>query len=166
MKDERNLGGGTSSQRVARNSALHFMSLGLPALTALFLVPVTVSALGPARFGLLALAWAVAEGSGMFDFGMGRATVRQSLRSDGALAAAVLTRSWDRARRLQEGLAGRGMETGLRVLTNSRNRLSSTCRSRNARSGGSLLMSRSTTSMWCWSRKLLALRHVVQVGFQ
>jgi cobalt/nickel transport system permease protein len=28
----------------------------------------------------------------------------------------VLTRSWDRARRLQEGLAGRGLETGLRVL--------------------------------------------------
>jgi cobalt/nickel transport system permease protein len=28
----------------------------------------------------------------------------------------VLTRSFDRARRLQVGLAGRGMETGLRVL--------------------------------------------------
>ena len=64
------------SQRVARNSALYFLSLGLPAVTALFLVPVTVRSLGPARFGLLALAWAVAEGSGMFDFGLGRATVR------------------------------------------------------------------------------------------
>jgi O-antigen/teichoic acid export membrane protein len=61
---------------VAQNSALYFLSLGLPALTALFLVPVTVHYLGPARFGLLALAWAVAEGSGMFDFGLGRATVR------------------------------------------------------------------------------------------
>jgi len=47
---------------------------------------------------------------------MGYATVRGSYRSSGALAAAVLTRSWDRARRLQDGLAGRGMETGLRVL--------------------------------------------------
>jgi cobalt/nickel transport system permease protein len=47
---------------------------------------------------------------------MGYATVRGSYRSSGALAAAVLTRSWDRARRLQEGLAGRGLETGLRVL--------------------------------------------------
>ena len=65
-----------SSHRVARNSALHFLSLGLPAAAALFLVPVTVRSLGPARFGLLALAWAVAEGSGMFDFGLGRATVR------------------------------------------------------------------------------------------
>ena len=47
---------------------------------------------------------------------MGYATVRGSYRSSGALAAAVLTRSWDRARRLTDGLAGRGMETGLRVL--------------------------------------------------
>ncbi|MEP6506617.1 MAG: oligosaccharide flippase family protein [Gemmatimonadales bacterium] len=61
---------------MAQNSALYFLSLGLPAITALFLVPLTVRSLGPARFGLLALAWAVAEGSGMFDFGLGRATVR------------------------------------------------------------------------------------------
>jgi O-antigen/teichoic acid export membrane protein len=66
----------SASHKVARNSALHFLSLGLPAAAALFLVPITVRSLGPARFGLLALAWAVAEGSGMFDFGLGRATVR------------------------------------------------------------------------------------------
>jgi cobalt/nickel transport system permease protein len=47
---------------------------------------------------------------------MGYSSVRRSYRSSGALAAAVLTRSWDRARRLQDGLAGRGLETGLRVL--------------------------------------------------
>jgi cobalt/nickel transport system permease protein len=47
---------------------------------------------------------------------MGHATVRGSYRSSGMLAAAVLTRSWDRARRLTDGLAGRGLETGLRVL--------------------------------------------------
>jgi cobalt/nickel transport system permease protein len=51
---------------------------------------------------------------------MGYATVRSSYRSSGALAAAVLTRSWDRARRLQDGLAGRGLETGLRVLRETR----------------------------------------------
>ena len=50
----------------------------------------------------------------------GTPSLRRSLRSDGALAAAVLTRSWDRARRLQDGLAGRGMETGLRVLPEER----------------------------------------------
>jgi cobalt/nickel transport system permease protein len=47
---------------------------------------------------------------------MGYSSMRRSYRSSGALAAAVLTRSFDRARRLQQGLAGRGMETGLRVL--------------------------------------------------
>jgi cobalt/nickel transport system permease protein len=47
---------------------------------------------------------------------MGYSSVRRSYRSSGALAAAVLTRSWDRARRMQEGLAGRGMDSGLRVL--------------------------------------------------
>ena len=67
---------GPTSQRVARNSALYFFSLALPAVAAVALVPVTVRYLGPARFGLLALAWAVAEGAGMFDFGLGRATVR------------------------------------------------------------------------------------------
>ena len=47
---------------------------------------------------------------------LGYSSVRRSYRSSGALAAAVLTRSWDRARRLQDGLAGRGMEAGLQVL--------------------------------------------------
>lgn len=68
--------GSSASHRVARNGLLHFLSLALPAVTALFLVPVTVHALGAARFGILALTWALAEGSGMLDFGLGRATVR------------------------------------------------------------------------------------------
>jgi cobalt/nickel transport system permease protein len=51
---------------------------------------------------------------------MGHSTWRRSYLSSGALAAAVLTRSWDRARRLQEGLAGRGMEAGLAVLPEAR----------------------------------------------
>ena len=61
---------------MARNGALYFASLALPALAAVFLVPVTVRALGPSRFGLLALAWALAEGTGMFDLGLARTTVR------------------------------------------------------------------------------------------
>jgi O-antigen/teichoic acid export membrane protein len=64
------------SHRVARNSVLYFVSLGVPALAALFFVPVTVHALGAVRFGLLALAWTVAESTGIFDFGLGKATVR------------------------------------------------------------------------------------------
>jgi O-antigen/teichoic acid export membrane protein len=65
-----------ASHRVARNSVLYFSSLGIPAVAALLLVPVTVRALGPSRFGLLALGWTVAETTGMFDFGLGKATVR------------------------------------------------------------------------------------------
>ena len=65
-----------TSHKVARNSVLYFASLGVPAVAAIFLVPVTVRALGPARFGLLALAWAVAESTGIFDFGLGKATIR------------------------------------------------------------------------------------------
>jgi O-antigen/teichoic acid export membrane protein len=79
-----------TSHKVARNSALYFGSLGVPAVAALFLVPVTVRALGPARFGLLALAWAVAESTGIFDFGLGKATVR--------FVGDATARGWERMR--------------------------------------------------------------------
>ncbi|MFL5482594.1 MAG: oligosaccharide flippase family protein [Gemmatimonadaceae bacterium] len=65
-----------TAAKVAKNGTLYFASLALPALAAAFLVPVTVRALGPSRFGLLALAWALAEGTGMFDLGLARTTVR------------------------------------------------------------------------------------------
>ena len=58
------------------------------------------------------------------------------------------------------------LKTGLRVLTYSRKRAESMCCSRNARVGGSRLMSISCTSTPVVSRKLLAFLHVVQVGFQ
>ena len=61
---------------------------------------------------------------------------------------------------------GRSLNTGLRVLTKSRKRPASMCFSRNARSGGFLLMSRSSTSIFCCSRKLLAFRQVVHVGLR
>ena len=68
--------GATTSRRVARNGVLHFASLGIPAVAAIVFVPITVRALGATRFGLLALAWAVAESTGVFDFGLGKATIR------------------------------------------------------------------------------------------
>jgi len=61
--------------------------------------------------------------------------------------------------------SGRSLKTGLRVLTNSRNRSLSTCFSRNSREGGVLLMSICSTSIFFASRTLLAFLHVVQVGF-
>jgi len=62
--------------------------------------------------------------------------------------------------------SGRPLKTGLRVLTKSRTRSASTCRSRNARVGGSRLMSIQSTFTPAASRKLLAFLQVVQVGFQ
>jgi O-antigen/teichoic acid export membrane protein len=87
-----------AARRVARNSAFYFASLVVPALAAVALVPVTVRALGPARFGLLALAWAIAEGSGMFDFGLGRATIRfvadATARTPERVKEVVLVSAW------------------------------------------------------------------------
>jgi len=60
--------------------------------------------------------------------------------------------------------SGRSLNTGLRVLTKSMNRFASTCRSRNSREGGCLLISISCRSTPAVSRKLLAFLHVVQVG--
>jgi len=60
--------------------------------------------------------------------------------------------------------SGRSLNTGLRVLTKSRNRSGSMCFSRNSRVGGSLLMSISLTSTPAVSRKLLAFLQVVHVG--
>lgn len=47
---------------------------------------------------------------------LGYSSPRRSMASAAALTAAVLTRSWERARRLEEGLAGRGYTTELRTL--------------------------------------------------
>ena len=51
---------------------------------------------------------------------LGYATRRATLRSAGALTAAVLTRAWSRAGRLEEGLVGRGLDGPLRVLDDAR----------------------------------------------
>lgn len=47
---------------------------------------------------------------------LGYSSPRRSMTSAAALTAAVLTRSWERASRLEEGLAGRGYTTELRTL--------------------------------------------------
>ncbi len=47
---------------------------------------------------------------------LGHDGFRRSLRSTALLVSALLVRSWDRATRLTEGLAGRGFEGSLRTL--------------------------------------------------
>jgi cobalt/nickel transport system permease protein len=51
---------------------------------------------------------------------LGYSSPRRSMTSAAALTAAVLTRSWEHARRLEEGLAGRGYTTELRTLQDDR----------------------------------------------
>ena len=62
--------------RVARHSALAFAGFAVPLAVALFAIPITARALGPVRFGLLGLAWAIIEYSGFLDFGLTRGTIR------------------------------------------------------------------------------------------
>jgi cobalt/nickel transport system permease protein len=47
---------------------------------------------------------------------LGYSSPSRSLKSAGSLTAAVLLRSWDRARRLEQGLAGRGYSTSMTTL--------------------------------------------------
>ncbi|MEA5154930.1 cobalt ECF transporter T component CbiQ [Raineyella sp.] len=51
---------------------------------------------------------------------LGYVGFRRSLRSFGSLAAGVLVRAWERSRRLEQGLAGRGYTDDLRTLQHVR----------------------------------------------
>lgn len=51
---------------------------------------------------------------------LGYASPAATLRSAAGLTAAVLTRAWSRARRLEDGLGGRGLDGPLRVLDEPR----------------------------------------------
>lgn len=62
--------------RIAHNTVLNLLGLGIPLFVAFLVMPIALHALGPGRFGLLGLAWAATEYLGIFDLGMGRATVR------------------------------------------------------------------------------------------
>jgi len=67
---------GLVRSRVAHNTLLNFLGLAVPLALAFFVMPVAARHLGPARFGLLGLAWAITEYLSLFDLGLGRATVR------------------------------------------------------------------------------------------
>jgi O-antigen/teichoic acid export membrane protein len=67
---------GAIQSRVAHNTLLNFLGLAIPLALAFFVMPIAARHLGPARFGLLGLAWAVTEYLVLFDLGLGRATVK------------------------------------------------------------------------------------------
>lgn len=65
-----------ASSVIGRNTLLNLLGTGLPILLALATVPVLIHGAGAERFGVLTLAWAVLGYFGLFDLGLGRATIR------------------------------------------------------------------------------------------
>lgn len=66
----------TPGARLGRNAGLNVLGQILPAAAGLLTVPYIIHGLGLARFGVLTLAWVVLAYLGLFDFGLGRATIR------------------------------------------------------------------------------------------
>ena len=69
---------------MARHSVLAFSGYAIPLAVAFVAIPFAADALGPARFGLLGLAWALVEYLSFVDLGLGRTTVRFVAHSIGA----------------------------------------------------------------------------------
>jgi O-antigen/teichoic acid export membrane protein len=88
--------GGT---RLARHSLVSFAGYAVPLALAVVAIPIAARELGPVRFGLLGLAWAVIEYLSFVDLALGRTSVRfiaeglarggREIRQTAAVAVAV-----------------------------------------------------------------------------
>lgn len=67
--------------KLARASLLNLLGLGLPMVAALVWIPGLLAALGPSRFGVLALIWTVANYFGLFDLGLSRVLTQRLARA-------------------------------------------------------------------------------------
>ena len=63
--------------KLLRHTVFNLVGLGAPLLVAVATIPVLIGQLGPSRFGLLTLIWAVVSYFGLFDLGLGRALTQQ-----------------------------------------------------------------------------------------
>lgn len=63
--------------KIIRHTVFNLVGLGAPLLVAVGTIPVLIHELGPSRFGLLTLIWAVVSYFGFFDLGLGRALTQQ-----------------------------------------------------------------------------------------
>lgn len=63
--------------KIFRHTVFNLIGLGAPLLVAVVTIPVLIHQLGPSRFGLLTLIWAVVSYFGLFDLGLGRALTQQ-----------------------------------------------------------------------------------------
>jgi O-antigen/teichoic acid export membrane protein len=66
----------TNDRLLRRNVVLNLAGWALPAAAALVSIPLLAKGLGPARFGMVALAWAAVGLFSIFDFGLGRVLTR------------------------------------------------------------------------------------------
>ncbi|NMV41885.1 flippase [Ralstonia insidiosa] len=62
---------------ILRHTTFNLIGLGAPLLVAVVTIPALIHALGPDRFGLLTMVWAVVSYFGLFDLGLGRALTQQ-----------------------------------------------------------------------------------------
>ncbi|HEX3866510.1 MAG TPA: flippase, partial [Gemmatimonadaceae bacterium] len=89
----------TNDRLLRRNVVLNLFGWGLPAIAALASIPLLARGLGPARFGLVALAWSSVSIFSLFDFGLGRALTRivaerLAAHDDVRIADSVWAASW------------------------------------------------------------------------
>jgi len=62
---------------LARNAVMQFLGQVVPLVLGLLTIPFVVRGLGPERFGLLSLAWALIGYFSVFDLGLGRAATKR-----------------------------------------------------------------------------------------
>lgn len=108
-----------AAQSVARNSLWNLIGAGLPMLVALLSIPYVIRGLGPERFGVLALAWALLGYFGAMDLGIGRAATKFLAEAIGQdRPGDVPALAWSAVQsQLALGLVGAGLLAGLsRIL--------------------------------------------------
>ncbi|MGH2395463.1 MAG: flippase [bacterium] len=70
------LGRAMGGRFLAHNTVLNVVGQGLPLIVGIAAMPFVTRGLGPARFGVLALAWALLGYMTIFDLGLGRASTK------------------------------------------------------------------------------------------